>query len=100
MSNEDSKDFLSTLDCENVKQDIDAYNLILPDTFSDMTASDHLNYWGFSFKAVMVTDTAYFRNGNYHTVNDTIETIDFEKMRYAVDMVVNSVINLDVGGGL
>lgn len=92
--NEDSAEFLNTLDCENVKREIDAYNIILPNAFTDVTASDHLNYWGFSFKAVMVTDTAYFRNENYHTANDTIETIDFKKMRYTVDMVVNSVRNL------
>ena len=94
VSNEDSQDFLNILNCENVKKDIDAYNLVLPDAFAEITASDHLNYWGFSFKAVMVTDTAYFRNENYHTVDDTIETIDFEKMRYTVDMVVNSIRNL------
>ena len=36
----------------------------------------------------------FFRNKNYHTIGDTIETIDFEKMQYSVDMVVKSVVNL------
>jgi len=96
VSNKDSKDLLQALDCENIQKEIDAYSIVLPDSFADMTASDHLNYWDFGFKAVMVTDTAFFRNENYHTSNDTIETIDFVKMRYVVDMVVNSVRNLNV----
>ena len=27
--------------------------------------------------AVMVTDTAFFRNPNYHTPRDSLETLDF-----------------------
>jgi len=64
--------------------------------FAHITASDHLSYWEMGFDAVMTTDTAYFRNPNYHTADDTIETIDFEKMRYVVDMVVNAVIDFKV----
>jgi hypothetical protein len=28
----------------------------------------------------MITDTAFFRNPNYHTEQDTIETLDFQRM--------------------
>ena len=42
----------------------------------------------------MITDTAHFRNPNYHTANDTFETIDFKKMQYSIDMVVQGILNL------
>jgi len=42
--------------------------------------SDHRSFWRTGYKAVMVTDTAFYRNPNYHTSKDTIETLDFEKM--------------------
>jgi hypothetical protein len=29
---------------------------------------------------VMITDTAFYRNPNYHTENDTIDTLDFNTM--------------------
>ena len=32
----------------------------------------------------MVTDTALFRNPNYHTVRDTPETLDYERMAAVV----------------
>lgn len=42
--------------------------------------SDHRSFWRMGYEAVMVTDTAFYRNPNYHTSRDTIETLDFEKM--------------------
>jgi len=94
VSNEDSANFLEQLNFENIKKEIESYNIILPGVMSQITASDHLNYWDFGFKAIMVTDKAHFRNKNYHTTSDTIETINFVKMQQSVDMVVQSIINL------
>jgi len=94
VSNESSQGFLKKLDCSNVENEIDSYDIILPNELAVLTASDHLNYWDFGIEAVMVTDTAFYRNKNYHTVNDTIETIDFTKMQQSVNMIVNSVKNI------
>ena len=94
VSNENSKDFLKRLNFDNIKKDIDSYDIVLPDIFAHITASDHLNYWKMGYDAVMITDTAHFRNPNYHTIHDTYETIDFTKMQYVIDMIVRSIINL------
>jgi hypothetical protein len=42
--------------------------------------SDHQSFWRFGYKAVMITDTAFYRNHNYHKPTDTIGTLDFDKM--------------------
>lgn len=42
--------------------------------------SDHRSFWEQGYPAVMITDTAFFRNPNYHSGNDTIDTLDFERM--------------------
>jgi Zn-dependent M28 family amino/carboxypeptidase len=42
--------------------------------------SDHRNYWHHGFDAVMLTDTAFFRNHAYHTANDTADRLDYQKM--------------------
>jgi hypothetical protein len=34
--------------------------------------SDHASFWDAGLPAVMVTDTAFFRNPNYHLPTDTI----------------------------
>jgi aminopeptidase YwaD len=43
----------------------------------DGIRSDHSMYWQAGRKGVMITDTANFRNPNYHRPSDTPDTLDF-----------------------
>ncbi len=56
--------------------------------------SDHRNYWKFGYDAVMVTDTAFFRNRNYHERSDTMDTLSFPKMREVVKGVCRAILNI------
>jgi Zn-dependent M28 family amino/carboxypeptidase len=47
--------------------------------------SDQLNYWDAGFNAVMITDTAFYRNPNYHAASDTPETLDYRRMAQVVE---------------
>lgn len=38
--------------------------------------SDHASFWSKGYRAVMVTDSAFFRNPHYHMPSDTMETLD------------------------
>jgi Zn-dependent M28 family amino/carboxypeptidase len=42
--------------------------------------SDHAPFWKAGIPAVMWTDTAEFRNPNYHLASDTPDTLDYEFM--------------------
>lgn len=53
-------------------------------------ASDQRNYWSHGWPAVMVTDTAFLRNPNYHTRGDTADTLDYERMARVVDGVYSA----------
>ena len=59
--------------------------------------SDHLSYWRNGFPAVMVTDTAFFRNKNYHTENDLPETLDYQRMGKVIQGVFKAVWAIDGG---
>lgn len=50
--------------------------VIDPDAIPDVENSDHLAFWERGYQALLVTDTAYFRNPNYHTPGDTVDTLD------------------------
>jgi hypothetical protein len=54
--------------------------------------SDHLNYWRFDIPAIMITDTAFFRNKHYHTPEDTVEKLNLNKMADVVDGLVNTLL--------
>jgi len=56
--------------------------------------SDHQNYWKFGYDALMITNTANFRNPNYHGRSDTMDTLDIPKMMKVVDATALAIINL------
>lgn len=56
--------------------------------------SDHRSFWRMGYEAVMITDTAFYRNPNYHTTRDTIETLDFEKMAGLLGGLIKAVQDL------
>ncbi len=56
--------------------------------------SDHLNFWQQGWKAVMITDTAFYRNPNYHEVTDTPDTLDYERMAQVVTGVYAAITTL------
>ncbi len=46
----------------------------------EVRLSDHANFWDEGYPAVMLTDTAFLRNPNYHGPGDTLEKLDLEAM--------------------
>jgi len=71
--------------------------LIVPgngEGMEEVRLSDHSSFWDEGFPALMVTDTAFLRNPNYHLPSDTIETLDFEFMRKVAVGIYYAVIEL------
>ncbi|MBO3272632.1 M28 family peptidase [Hymenobacter defluvii] len=56
--------------------------------------SDHLNYWHFDYPAVLLTDTAFYRNKQYHEAADTLDRLDLRRLALAVDAVLATVVRL------
>ena len=50
--------------------------------------SDHAPFWDRGFKAVMITDTAFYRNPHYHMASDTMEKLDYGFMAQLVKSLV------------
>jgi Zn-dependent M28 family amino/carboxypeptidase len=50
--------------------------------------SDHASFWDQGYKAVMITDTAFYRNPHYHTPSDTMDKLDFRFMAELVESLV------------
>jgi hypothetical protein len=65
-----------------------------PKVLPGVDFSDHLNYWKFGYSALMITDTAFYRNKNYHQQTDTIETIDFKRMADVLDTVLATLLKM------
>jgi hypothetical protein len=42
----------------------------------------------------MLTDTAFYRNKNYHQDTDTMETLDLGRMAKVIDSTLETLCNL------
>lgn len=62
----------------------------LPDT----RRSDHAAFWDLGYPAVMLTDTADFRNPHYHRPTDTIETLDVAFMERTTACLTAATVRL------
>jgi len=66
----------------------------LPEAIPGIAWSDQWSYWRHGVPAVMVTDTALFRNPHYHTAHDTPEMLDYDRLARVVDGLVAVVEEL------
>ena len=95
VGNEDYKDFnekVHRLMADDSGIDVQLANLPPYHRWAGM--SDHMNYWKFSYPALMINDTAFLRNPHYHKRSDTIDTLNFEKMSEVVNSTYNAVVKL------
>ena len=101
-------DFIAVVGNEDSRQLVEAYTravaghrriglpvvpLVVPgngEVLPDTRRSDNAPFWDEGYPAIMLTDTANFRNPNYHKPTDTIETLNFA---FAAD-VCRSVVGL------
>ncbi len=62
----------------------------------DVRLSDHAPFWDAGIPAVMVTDTAFYRNPHYHQPSDTIDTLDFGFMARLVESLSIALTELGI----
>ena len=71
--------------------------LVVPgngEAMEEARLSDHSPFWDQGLSALMVTDTGFLRNPNYHLSSDRIETLNFEFMQKVAIGVYHSVVEL------
>lgn len=64
---------------ERYRIGLPVFPLVVPgngEMLKDTRRSDHAPFWDRGYKAVMLTDTANFRNPHYHQPTDTLETLN------------------------
>jgi Zn-dependent M28 family amino/carboxypeptidase len=55
--------------------------------------SDHMSYWHQSYPALMITDTSFMRNPNYHKAGDTFEKLDYKRMAQVIQGAYSVAVN-------
>ena len=79
-------------DAFNQTAELPVKQIKAPAKMKGIDFSDHLNYWHFGYDALMVTNTAFYRNKNYHRTTDTMETLDIPRMASVIDGVYQALL--------
>ncbi|MCM8795927.1 MAG: M28 family peptidase [Candidatus Omnitrophica bacterium] len=56
--------------------------------------SDNWSFWHFGYKAIMITDTAFYRNPYYHSPQDTLDKLDCQKIALLIEGLYKVILNL------
>ena len=78
-------------------RELKTVSLVVPakgERLPDTRRSDHAAFWHYGYPALMLTDTANFRNPHYHRPTDTFETLDLTFMQRVVRAVTAAAISL------
>jgi hypothetical protein len=66
----------------------------LPEAVTGIGWSDQWSFWQFGWPAIMVTDTAPYRNPNYHEASDRPGTLDYPRMGQVVEGLIGVIETL------
>jgi hypothetical protein len=75
----------------NGATDLPVHSVNAPWFVPGIDLSDHRNYWKLGFDAVMITDTAFYRNREYHKSGDTADRLDYDRMGKVVVAVFEAL---------
>jgi len=92
VGNEASRGVVDTMvrSAKNRVPALETLTMIVPDRgeqLPDTRRSDHAAFWDAGFPAVMLTDTANFRNPHYHRSTDEIETLNLDFLERVIEAV-------------
>lgn len=72
---------------QSAHPDFPVESISAPAMMTGIDFSDHASYWQHDMPAVMITDTSFYRNPNYHKSTDTSDTLDYTRMAKVVENV-------------
>ncbi len=99
IGNEGSRKLLERV-CQSFKTSVPKLPLeflIVPgngEEMEEVRLSDHSAFWDQGVSALMITDTGFLRNPNYHLASDRIETLNFKFMQKVGVGVCHSIVEL------
>jgi len=76
------------------RSDFPAEQLASPSFVPGVAWSDQLSFWRAGYPAVMVTDTAFYRNPHYHCASDTPDRLRYPEMARVVEGLAATIAAL------
>ena len=87
-SNEPTSSESAGVEALDADSEIDVYHFEHELGRSLAGMSDQRSYWIFDIPALMINDTSFLRNPNYHEMSDDIDTLNFDKMAQVIHSMI------------
>ena len=99
VGNETSRSLVLQLEQDARRQEVQlkSLSLVVPgrgETMPHTRRSDHASFWDAGYPAVVLTDTANFRNPHYHRETDTVATLNLEFLSNVAATVTATAIQI------
>ncbi len=99
VGNEASRSLVSQLEqgAEQYAAQLKTLSLVVPgrgEALPHTRRSDHASFWDAGYPAVVLTDTANFRNPHYHRETDTVDTLNREFLSNVAAAVTATAIQI------
>ena len=99
VGNEASRSLVTQLEQETLRHaaQLKPLSLVVPgrgEAMPQTRRSDHASFWDAGYPAVMLTDTANFRNPHYHRATDTVDTLNLEFLSNVAATVTATAIQI------
>ena len=76
-------------------EDLPVESLVLPANgwiFPEARLSDHAPFWDEGFPALLITDTSFYRNPYYHSLEDRVETLDLNFLAKVTEATIRTAL--------
>ncbi|HVT83249.1 MAG TPA: M28 family peptidase [Phycisphaerae bacterium] len=70
------------------------FSVPLPEKIREIRRSDNSSFWDQGYPALMITDTSFLRNPNYHQPTDTPDTLDYDRLAQATLGVAGAIARI------
>jgi Zn-dependent M28 family amino/carboxypeptidase len=70
------------------------HEFVAPASVEGISYSDHSSFHKMGFPSLLITDTGHYRNENYHTENDTIDTVNFSFLAENIVSIGHTVVDI------
>ncbi len=99
VSNLNSRELLrNTIRSFRAQTQFPSQGAALPNALPGVGWSDQWSFWQQGYQALMITDTATFRYPHYHSIDDSLDKIDFDKAARVVNgisRVIHDFVGLE-----
>jgi len=99
VGNETSKELVLQLEQDALQHEprLKTLSLLVPErgeAIPHTRRSDHASFWDAGYPAVMLTDTANFRNPHYHRETDTMDTLNLKFLSSVAATVTATILHI------